>query len=97
MIWVQSLLKELGVFQHKPPRLWCDNLGATYLASNPVFYARTKHIEVDFHFVREQVARKALDIRFISSKDQLTDMLTKPLSNAPFIENCRNLNLVNPV
>jgi hypothetical protein len=79
MIWVQSLLKELGVFQHKPPRLWCDNLGATYLASNLVFHARTKHIEVDFHFVREQVARKALDIRFISSKDQLADMLTKPL------------------
>jgi hypothetical protein len=97
MIWVQSLLKELGVFQHKPPRLWCDNLGATYLASNPVFHARTKHIEVDFYFIQEQVARKALDIRFISSKDQLADMLTKPLSKAPFIENCRNLNLVNPV
>jgi hypothetical protein len=42
MILVQSLLKELGVFQHKLPRLWCDNFGATYLASNHVFYARTK-------------------------------------------------------
>lgn len=93
MIWVQSLLKELGIFQHKPPRLWCDNLGATYLTTNPMFHARTKHIEVDFHFVREQVARKAMEVRFISSKDQIADGLTKPLPRAPFVANCRNLNV----
>ncbi|WVZ49109.1 hypothetical protein U9M48_000490 [Paspalum notatum var. saurae] len=93
LIWVQSLLKELGVFLHKAPRLWCDNLGATYLTTNPVFHARTKHIEVDFHFVREQVARKAMEVRFISSKDQLADMMTKPLSRAPFLKNCNQLNI----
>jgi hypothetical protein len=56
IIWVQSLLRELRVSQHRPPILWCDNVGATYLSSNPVFHARTKHIEVDYHFVRERVA-----------------------------------------
>ena len=94
IIWVQSLLKELGVFQHKAPLIWCDNLGATYLMTNPMFHARTKHIEVDFQFVREQVARKALEVRFISSKDQLADVLTKPLSRAPFPKNRSNLNLI---
>jgi histone deacetylase 1/2 len=69
IIWVQSLLRELGVSQSRPPVLWCDNIGATYLSSNPVFHARTKHIEVDFHFVRERVAQKLLQIKFISSKD----------------------------
>jgi histone deacetylase 1/2 len=54
--WIQSLLKELRISQPRAPVLWCDNLGATYLAANPVFHARTKHIKVDFHFVREKVA-----------------------------------------
>jgi hypothetical protein len=52
-IWIESLLKELGVLQQRTPIIWCDNLGATYLTAYPVFNARTKHIEIDFHFVRE--------------------------------------------
>ena len=76
IIWVQPLLQELGMSQPQPPILWCDNIGATYLSANPVFHARTKHIEVDFHFVRERVARKLLDIRFIPIGDQLVDGFT---------------------
>ena len=95
LIWVQSLLQELGISQAQPPVLWCDNIGATYLSANPVFHARTKHIEVDYHFVRERVAQKLLQIKFISSKDQLADIFTKPLSQPQF-EGCRrNLNLLS--
>ena len=56
LIWVETLLRELGVDIKVRPCLWCDNLGATFLSVNPVFHARTKHIEIDFHFVRERVA-----------------------------------------
>jgi histone deacetylase 1/2 len=94
LIWVQSLLRELGVSQDQPPVLWCDNIGATYLSSNPVFHARTKHIEVDYHFVRERVAQKLLRIKFISSKDQLADIFTKPLPQPQFVGCRRNLNLL---
>lgn len=74
--------------------LWCDNLGATYLTANPVFHARTKHIEVDFHFVREKVAGGALDVRFISSNDQIADGFTKPVTRATLEQMKHNLNLV---
>jgi histone deacetylase 1/2 len=97
LIWVQALLAELGIPQHCPPVLWCDNIGATFLSLNPVFHVWTKHIEVDFHFVRERVAHKMLQIRFISSKDQLADIFTKPLP-LPLFQFCRrNLNICTPV
>ena len=95
IMWVQSLLRELKVSPTQPPVLWCDNIGATYLSSNPVFHARTKQIEVDYHFVRERVAQKLLQIKFVSSKDQLADIFTKPLP-LPSFEGCRrNLNLLS--
>jgi hypothetical protein len=48
-------------------KLWCDNIGVKYLSSNPVFHARTKHIEVYYHFVRERVPRKLLEIDSVPS------------------------------
>lgn len=96
IMWIQGLLQELGVFLSRAPCLWCDNVGATYLSVNPVFHARSKHIEVDYHFVREHVAQKALDIRFISTNDHLADVLTKPLSVQLFVKYWHNLNMVMP-
>jgi histone deacetylase 1/2 len=81
------------VKQKQTPCLWCDNLGATYLSANPIFHARTKHIEIYFHFVRERVANKQLSIRFVHSKDQVTDRFTKALPIKNLQEICRNLNL----
>lgn len=69
-------------------------MGATYLTTNPVFHARTKHIEVDFHFVREKVAIGALDVWFISSNDQVADELTKPTTRSMLEKLRYNLNLV---
>jgi histone deacetylase 1/2 len=62
VIWLESLLAKLGVRLKVALRLWCDNLGDTYLSANPVFHARAKHIEFNFHFVRERVVRKQLAI-----------------------------------
>jgi hypothetical protein len=72
---------------------WRDNLGATYLSANPVFHARTKHIEIDYHFVRERVASNHLAIKFISTRDQLADGLTKALPIKSLDEFKHNLNL----
>jgi hypothetical protein len=84
LVWLRSLLHELGLALPSPI-LWCDNLGATFLASNPAFHARTKHIELDYHFVREKVAAGSLCVHFICSQDQLADTLTKPLPSSRFV------------
>jgi histone deacetylase 1/2 len=93
LIWVEALVRELGVSLKERPCLWCDNLGATYLSVNHIFHARTKHIEIDHHFVRERVADRLLDIRFISTKDQVADGFTKVLAVNDLAKFRRNLNL----
>jgi histone deacetylase 1/2 len=94
IIWVQKLLTELKIPHSPSARLWCDNLGATYLSANPVFHARTKHIEIDFHFVRERVAQGLLEVWLISTGDQVADGFTKALPRAKMREFRNNLNLV---
>ncbi|KAJ4769263.1 hypothetical protein LUZ62_053520 [Rhynchospora pubera] len=84
ILWLTYLLSELKYDTPMKPTLWCDNLGATFLASNPVFHARTKHIELDFHFVREKIQNKRLLVKFICSDDQLGDIFTKSLPKARF-------------
>jgi histone deacetylase 1/2 len=93
VIWIESLLAKLGIQQDEPPMLWCDNLGATYLSANPVFHARAKYIEIDFHFVKERVTNKQLQVRFIPSQDQLADGFTKSPPTRQFEDFKHNLNL----
>ena len=79
IMWIQSLISKLQVSYVSPPVFWCGNLGAISLATNPVFHQRTKHIEIDMHFVRDRVLAKQLDIRYVDSTHQVADLLTKPL------------------
>lgn len=87
ILWLQSLLAELGIRLNASHILWCDNLGATYLAANPVLHQKSKHmyIDLDFHFVQERIANRTLKVAFISTKDQISDALTKPLAAPRFL------------
>ncbi|GJV05450.1 putative RNA-directed DNA polymerase [Tanacetum coccineum] len=85
LTWLQALLHELGIRSSSTPILWCDNLGATYLSANPIFRARTKHVEIDYHFVREKVAQGDLRVQHISTHDQIADIFTKPLPTPRFL------------
>lgn len=95
VIWVQTLLLELGIHLSTTPILWCDNIRATYLVANPVYHSRTKHMEVDFHFIRDRVAAKSLIVKFISSKDQIADVFTKPLVSDKFFHFRSSLNVLD--
>ena len=94
VMWLCSLLSELGASVSTCPVLWCDNIWATYLSSYLVFHACTKQIEIDFHFVRAMVAVKFVTIWFLSRKDQLADIFTKPLSFSRFALFRSKLNVV---
>uniref|UniRef100_A0A5B7C753 Uncharacterized protein n=1 Tax=Davidia involucrata TaxID=16924 RepID=A0A5B7C753_DAVIN len=85
LYWIRMLLKDLHVPILSPPILWCDNVGALALASNPVFHARTKHIEIDYHFVREKVVRNDISVKYISTVDQVAEIFTKGLTSARFL------------
>ena len=80
--WIVSLLRELGVQSNTQPVIYCDNVGATYLCANPVFHSRMKHLALDYHYIRELVQAGFLRVSHISSKDQLADALTKPVSRS---------------
>ncbi|KAJ9549004.1 hypothetical protein OSB04_021547 [Centaurea solstitialis] len=84
VIWIQLLLQELGIYLPSPPTLYCDNIGASYLATNPVINSRVKHLDLDYYFVRDRVSAKSLNISVVSSKNQLADIFTKPLPSIRF-------------
>ncbi|KAL5563802.1 hypothetical protein UlMin_033549 [Ulmus minor] len=84
IVWTLSLLKELCIPQTEVPILWFDNISSSYMAANPVFHARSKHIEVDIHFIRDLVLKKQLQLCYVPTEDQLADLLTKHLSSSRF-------------
>ncbi|KAK6119358.1 hypothetical protein DH2020_046899 [Rehmannia glutinosa] len=96
LIWIKSLFSELGLSLVGPSILWCDNASVIALASNPVFHACTKHIEVDVHYIREKVHSKEVEVRFVPSEDQIADFLTKPLSVNRFQFLCTKFSLSTP-
>jgi len=70
-------LTEIGFEPKDPMLLYCDNQAAREIANNPVQYDRTKHIEVDRHFIKETLLLKLVDIPFVRSSEQLVDILTR--------------------
>lgn len=86
LIWIKQLLQELKFGNTQQMKLCCDNQAILYIASNPIFHERTKHIEIDCHFVREKVLFKEVITEFVSSNDQLADIFTKSL-RGPRIQN----------
>lgn len=83
ILWLRTLFKDLGVFL-SVPLIWCHNISSISLASNPVFHARMKHLEVDYDYVRQKVIRRELDVCFICIKDQVANVFTKGLSSSRF-------------
>lgn len=81
LLWLKSLLKELGFDNKEPMKLYCDNKAAINIAHNPVQHDRTKHVEVDRHFIKEKLDAGVICTPFVKTGNQLADILTKGVPN----------------
>ena len=79
LVWLSRLLHDFGMDDITPIPLKCDNQAAIHIARNPVFHERTKHIELDCHFVREKLQNGLISVSHVPTQHQLADSLTKPL------------------
>ena len=79
LIWLKQLLHELRFSKDEQMMIVCDNQAALHITSNPVFHKRTKHIEVNYHFIREKTASGCMTTSFVNLSDQLADIFTKSL------------------
>ena len=76
---MKGLLASLGVVHSGPMQLYCDSQATMHIAANPVFHERIKHIEVDCHFVRDEVQSGNVNTTYMRSSEQLADIFTKSL------------------
>ena len=83
-VWLKIIMEELRHEQESIP-LFCDSQSALHLARNPAFHSRSKHIRVQYHFVREKVEEGTVDMQKIHTKDNLADFLTKAVNTDKFI------------
>ncbi|KAL0551788.1 hypothetical protein IC582_010877 [Cucumis melo] len=89
-VWLRNLLKTVGILQDDPTVIHVDNKSTIALAKNPVFHDRSKHIDTKFHFIRDCISRKEVQVEYVKTEDQIADIFTKPLKVNVF-KNLRTL------
>jgi hypothetical protein len=95
LLWLRLLLTELRLFRGGSLRLYCDNQAAINIINNPVHHDRTKHIEIDRHFIKEKLDEGELQVGFVKTGDQLADVLTKGVSVVSFSKLCDKMGLLD--
>ena len=95
LLWLRWFLKDLGVSTFSATPLYCDNQSAIHIAHNDIFHERTKHIEINCHFIHYHLVHGALKLFSVSSKDQLADIFTKSLPKGRTYDLVDNLKLIS--
>ena len=95
IMWLRQLLADVGIKTLVPAKLWCDNQAAFHIVSNHVFHERTKHIEINCHFVREKIQLGLISTRYVKTGEQLGDIFTNALSGDRVSYLCNKLGMIN--
>ncbi|KAI5318935.1 hypothetical protein L3X38_038643 [Prunus dulcis] len=93
LTWLRYILQDLKVPQTTHVPLFCDNHAALYIAANPVFYKRTKHIEIDYHIVREKLQAGVISPSYVTTGFQIANVFTKALEKDQFVIQLDKLGL----
>jgi hypothetical protein len=93
LIWIKQLLADMNIETQNPMKIFCNNQAARHIALKPVFHERTKHIEIDCHFIQEKVQSKEIETPYVKSGEQLADIFTKGLDPRPFEDNSSKLGM----
>ncbi|XP_075076676.1 uncharacterized protein LOC142163302 [Nicotiana tabacum] len=95
LLWIKQQLEDFGVFNNCVPLL-CDNTSTVNMTKNPIQHKRTKHIDVRYHFLRDNVEKGLICMKFCNTEDQIIDIFMKALSREHFERNRVNLGLLKP-
>ncbi|GJT78357.1 hypothetical protein Tco_1045082 [Tanacetum coccineum] len=92
VLWLRTQLTDYGFHFDKIP-MYCDSKAAIAISCNPVQHSRTKHIDVRYHFIKEQVEKGIVELFFVGTEYQLADLFTKALSEDRFKYLVRRLGM----
>jgi hypothetical protein len=92
--WLRKFLVNFGLDQNEATVIFEDNQGCIALAKNPVSHERTKHIDIRYHFIRELIEAKMIDLQYLPTEEMLADLLTKGMARDRHLELCRKLNVI---
>ena len=95
IVWLIALFKTFGVHHTQLAYLYCNSKAALYIAANPVYHERTKHVEVDCHFIREKIQAGVIKTFHIPTRHQIVDFFTKALGQKQFFHLLSKMNLIS--
>ncbi|XP_073312382.1 secreted RxLR effector protein 161-like [Primulina huaijiensis] len=93
--WLRRILGDLEQVQSQPTKIYCDNMSVVAMTKNTVFHARSKHVELRHHFIRELVNIEHIQMEFINTYDQVADFLTKAFTMEKFEKFKQQLKIKN--
>ena len=93
MVWLRSFLKDLGISSPFPMPMHCDNQTAIFIAGNSTFHERTKHIEMDCHYIRDKVMSGVISTPHVTSSHQLADVFRKSLAGISYHTTCTKMGI----
>jgi len=96
VLWMKHTLKDIRVVYEDLVTIFCDNISAINISKNLVMHSRTKHISIRYHFLREKVTENEVKLEYVSTKDQIVDIFTKPLPKDTFEYLREELGVITP-